>query len=83
MDGVFSGTFGAYLVPALEMQYGAFWHDCVLYFPQLMYTVLYGIGAVYVAIAASQTGRFAVWKAAIIGWVVFIWPMMMGVFLLR
>ncbi|MGB8253657.1 MAG: YIP1 family protein, partial [Anaerolineaceae bacterium] len=67
MDGLFSGVFGGYQVPALEMQYGPFWHDFVLYFPQYLYTVLYGIGAVYAGIAAYQTERFAIWKAAIIG----------------
>ena len=83
MDGFFSGVFGRYLVPALEMQFGPFWHDFVLYFPQYMYTVLYGIGAVYAGIAAYQTERFAVWKAAIIGWVVFIWPMLISLLFFR
>lgn len=83
LDGVFSGVFGGYLVPALEGQYGQFWHDFVLYFPQFMYTVIYGIGWVYASIAASQTERFAIWKAVIIGWAVFLWPMAISALLFR
>jgi hypothetical protein len=83
LDTMFSGVFGGYLVPAVEMQYGPFWHDFVVYFPQFMYTIVYGIGAVYTGIAAYQTERFAAWKGAIIGWAVFIWPTLIGVLIFR
>ncbi|MBN2256924.1 MAG: hypothetical protein JW704_03765 [Anaerolineaceae bacterium] len=83
MDGLFSGIFGSYLVPALEGQYGSFWQDFVIYFPQFMYTILYGIGWAYASIAAYQTERFAVWKAVVTGWVIFIWPMVISALLFR
>ena len=83
LDGLFSGVFGDYLVPALEMQYGQFWHDVVLYFPQFMYTILYATGWVYTGIAAHQTDRLAVWKAVSIGWAVFVWPMAISALLFR
>jgi len=83
LDGLFSGTFGAYLVPALEGQYGAFWHGFVLYFPQYMYTLLYITGWVYTAIAARQTEHLALWKAVLVGLIVFLWPMLISALLFR
>jgi hypothetical protein len=48
-----------------------------------MYTIIYAIGWVYAGITAYQTERLSVWKAVIIGWAVFGWPMVISALLFR
>lgn len=81
-DLTFSSVFRNF-VEALRGDYGMFAGSAVAAFPPAMYTVLYGLGGFYNAIVAHEGEGCSIPKAAIVGIVTFLWPMVLISLLLR
>ena len=82
LDFAFSDVFRNF-VEALRGDYGMFARSAVAAFPPAMYTVLYGLGGFYNAIVACEGEGYSFSKAAIVGIVTFLWPMVLISLLLR
>jgi len=74
-DSLFSDGLRAYIVPALQNQYGPLLRDLFQAYPVWLYTVLFGLGGVYNGLAAGAAGRLRGWQAAVTGMVTFAIPM--------
>jgi hypothetical protein len=83
LDTIFSGVIDGYVLQALIGQFGpfatAFWTS----FPIFFYTILYGLGGVWIGISAAGVEAFKWWKAAPIALFTFAWPMLLMSVLLR
>lgn len=66
VDTIYSGVFGGYITPALQMEYGATARAFFLYFAQIMYPVILGAGMVFNFRAIRRLEGFSAWKAATI-----------------
>lgn len=77
IDSIFSGVIDGYVLQALTGQYGpfatAFWKN----FPSFFYTILYGLGGVWIGIGAAGIERFPWWKALPVALLSFAWPMLL------
>ncbi|MCJ7531288.1 MAG: YIP1 family protein [Anaerolineales bacterium] len=83
LDMLYSGFLGTYIIPALQNQYGPTVKDFFLYFPQVFYPVLLGLGGVYNGIAIHTLERFSMWKTSIAAFCTFIWPILLISTLIR
>jgi hypothetical protein len=75
LDMLYSGVFWEFVSRGLQGEYGPFVDTMLQGFMPLEYTLLYGLVAVNIAIAARTIEQFAWWKAAIVGVATFAWPM--------
>lgn len=75
LDYLFSGVFWEYVSRGLRGEYGPLVDILLVNFIIFEYTLLYGLVAFNVTVATRAIEQFAWWKAAIIGIVVFAWPM--------
>ncbi len=57
----------------------AFWSN----FPSYFYTILYGLGGVWIGISTAGVEGFHWWKAAFIALFSFGWPMLLMTVLVR
>jgi hypothetical protein len=83
LDMLYSGFLDPYIIPALQNQYGPTIRGFFLYFPQVFYPVLFGLGGVYNGIAIHNLERFSVWKTVIGAFCTFIWPILLISTLIR
>jgi hypothetical protein len=83
IDTIFSGVIDGYVLRALTGQFGpfatAFWANFPIYF----YTILYGLGGVWIGIAAAGLESFKWWRSVVIALFSFAWPMLLMSVLLR
>jgi hypothetical protein len=86
-DGMFNAILGSHLTVGLRGEYGPLVQAAFTYYPPLLYTVLFGLGAVYnglVTYGASSTGRQLLgWQAGLIGWLTFLPPLVLVSLLYR
>jgi hypothetical protein len=82
-DLIYSGFLDPYVVPGLQNQYGPFARGFFLYFPQLMYPVIMGLGGVYNGIAVHVLERFSLWRTILIACCTFIIPIFFIAVLIR
>jgi hypothetical protein len=75
LDFLYSSVFWDYVSRGLQGEYGPVADTLLANFMPFEYTVLYGLVALNVTVAARAIEGFAWWKAAIIGIAVFAWPM--------
>jgi hypothetical protein len=75
LDYLYSGVFNEIVLRGLKGEYGPFADVLLQGFMPAEYTLLYGLVAVNIAIAAWTIEKFAWWKAAIVGIAAFAWPM--------
>jgi hypothetical protein len=83
LDTIYSGYLKPFAVPALNNEYGPLAQIFFQLFPPLEYTILYGLGAVYNAIAVQTAERWAAWKSVVVGALTFAWPILLITALLR
>jgi hypothetical protein len=78
-DGLFSSIFGSTLMPGLQGEYGPLIQAIYTNYPPLLYTVLFGLAALYNGLAAygaGQTGKnMTLWQAVVIGLLTFLLPL--------
>ncbi len=83
IDTIFSGVIDGYVLQALTGHLGpfasAFWKS----FPSLFYTILYGLGGVWIGISTAGVERFRWWKAGLVALFCFGSPMLLMSALLR
>ncbi len=83
IDMIFSGVIDQYVLQALTGQFGpfakAFWTN----FPIFFYTILYGLGGVWIGIGTVGVERFKWWKAVPVALLSFGWAMLLISALLR
>ena len=83
MDTIFSGVIDGYVLQALTGQFGpfatAFWKG----FPIFFYTILYGLGGVWIGLGSAGVDSFKGWQAVLIAFFCFSWPMILMSVLLR
>ncbi len=86
-DGLFTQLTGQYLVPGLQGVYGPAVQAFYTTYPPLLYTVLFGLGAIYNSLGAYsvalQKEKLRWWEAAIIGWIPFFLPLALVAMLYR
>jgi hypothetical protein len=86
-DGLFSAGLREHLLPALLGDYGPVVQAMFKYYPPLLYTCLFGLGAVCSGLAAFGASRFGkqlqVWQAVLIGWLTLLPPLMLVSLLYR
>lgn len=75
LDYLYSSAFKEIVLRGLKGEYGPFVDALLQGFMPVEYTILYGLVAVNIAIAARTIEQFAWWKAAIVGIAAFAWPM--------
>lgn len=75
VDFLYSSVFWGYVSRGLQGEFGPVVDSLLVNFMPLEYTLLYGLVAVNVAIAARAIEQFAWWKSAIVGIAAFAWPM--------
>jgi hypothetical protein len=83
LDMLYSGFFNPYIIPALQNQYGLTARGFFLYFPQVFYPLLFGLGGIYNGIAIYTLERFSIWKTSIAAFCTFIWPILLISTLIR
>ncbi len=83
IDTIFSGVIDGYVLRALTGQFGPFATSFWTSFPILFYTILYGLGGVWIGIGAAGVERFQRWKALPIAMFSFAWPMLLMSLLAR
>jgi hypothetical protein len=83
IDTIFSGVINGYVLLALTGQLGPFATTFWTNFPKFFYTILYGLGGVWVGVNASGVEAFPWWKALLIAVFTFAWPMLLMTLLLR
>lgn len=83
IDTIFSGVIDGYVLQALTGELGpfatAFWAN----FPKFFYTILYGLGGVWIGISTAGVESFKWWKAVPIALLSFGWAMLLISVLLR
>jgi hypothetical protein len=77
LDYLYSGAFKEIVLRGLKGEYGLFVDALLQGFMPVEYTLLYGLAAVNITIAARTIEQFAWWKAAIVGIAAFAWPMVL------
>ncbi len=86
-DGIYSAVLGPYVVPGLTGEYGPLAQAFFSSFPPLLWTLMFGMGAVYnglVAYAASSGfNKLRWWRSALIGWGSFLLPLALVSILFR
>lgn len=86
-DGLYSAGLGDHVLPGLRGEYGTLAQAFFTNYPPLLYTVLFGCGAVYnglAAYAAASPGKkLRGWQAGLIGWLTFVPPILLASFLYR
>ncbi len=75
LDFLYSSIFKEVVLRGLQGDYGPTVDILLQSFMPVEYTLLYGLAAVNIAIAAQAIERFTWWKAAIVGIAAFAWPM--------
>lgn len=83
IDMIFSGVIDSYVLRALTGQLGPFAAAFWTAFPIYFYTILYGLGGVWIGISTAGVERFRWWKAAPTALFSFAWPMLLISTLLR
>ncbi len=83
IDTIFSGVIDGYVLQALRGQLGLFATSFWTSFPIYFYTVLYGLGGIWIGISAAGVESFKWWKAVPIALLSFAWPMLLISTLLR
>lgn len=77
LDMIYSGVIDGYVLQALTGQLSpfaaAFWSN----FPNFFYTILYGLGGVWIGISTAGVESFKWWKAFPIALFSFGWPMLL------
>ena len=86
-DTLFSETLGEFLLPGLRGENGPLLRALFIYYPPALYTVLFGLAAIYNGLAAyaaaSEEKQLRWWQAAAIGWSTFILPLVLVSMLYR
>jgi hypothetical protein len=77
LDYLYSGAFKEIVLRGLKGEYGLFVDALLQAFMPVEYTLLYGLAAVNIAIAARTIEQFSWWKAAVVGIAAFAWPMVL------
>jgi hypothetical protein len=75
IDFMYSGLFANVVLRGLKGEFGPIVEALLQGFMPVEYTLLYGLAAVYIAIAVQAVESFTWWKAAIVGIAAFAWPM--------
>jgi hypothetical protein len=75
LDFLYSGVLHDVVLNGLRGEYGPLLEGLLAAYPPVVYTLLYGVAALNIALAAGSIERFAWWKAALVGLVAFAWPM--------
>ncbi len=75
LDFLFSTAFREPVMSGLRGEYGPLVDGLLQAFMPVEYTILYGLVAVNMTIAARTIERFAWWKSALVGVSTFVWPM--------
>jgi len=83
LDGLMSGVFGGFVLSALRMEHGPLVKNLITNYYPIMYSVLFGVGGVYIALAARRADGIKWWQAVLVGFATFIWPTLLGALLLR
>jgi hypothetical protein len=83
IDSIFSGVIDGYVLQALTGQLGSFATAFWTNFPKFFYTALYGLGGVWIGISTAGVESFKWWKAVLIAFFSFAWPMVLITVLLR
>ena len=83
IDMIFSGMIDGYVLQALTGQLGPFATTFWSNFPNMFYTILYGLGGVWIGISTVGVESFKWWKAAPIALFSFAWPMLLMSALVR
>lgn len=83
LDALVNGVFGGFELAALRGEYGPLLRSVFVAFPAVEYTVLFGLGGVYNAIVAREAEGYSIPKTAVVGFVTFLWPMVLVSLLLR
>lgn len=83
LDALVNGVFGGFELAALRGEYGSLLRSVFVAFPAVEYTVLFGLGGVYNAIVAREGEGYSIPKSAVVGFVTFLWPMVLVSLLLR
>ncbi len=83
IDTIFSGVIDQYVLQALTGQFGPFARTFWINFPIFSYTILYGLGGVWIGFGTAGVERFQWWKAVPIALLSFGWAMLLISALLR
>lgn len=83
IDMIFSGVIDGYVLQALTGQLGPFASVFWINFPKFFYTILYGLGGMWIGISAAGLESFQWWKAVPTALFSFGWPMLLMSVLLR
>ena len=83
LDFTYSTLLGNFVLPALRLAYGPVIRGLVAFFPAAMWTLALGCGGLYNGLAAREAEKFPWIKAAPIGLVTFLWPMVLISTLIR
>ncbi len=83
IDTIFSGVINGYVLQALTRQLGPFATIFWSSFPKFFYTILYGLGGIWIGINAAGLEPFKWWKAVPIALFSFAWPMLLMSSLMR
>ncbi len=80
-DALFTLLTGQRLIPGLQGAYGPVVQAFYKNYPPLLYTVLFGLGAIYNGLgtysASLKEEKLRWWQAALIGWIPFFLPMVL------
>ena len=77
LDFLYSSVFQEIVLNGLRGEYGLLVDGLLQAFMPVEYTVLYGLAGVNIALATWAIEEFPWWKAAIIGFATFAWPMVL------
>ncbi len=83
IDMIFSGVIDQYVLQALTGQFSPFARIFWINFPMFFYTILYGLGGMWIGISAAGVERFQWWKAVPVALLSFGWAMLLISALLR
>jgi len=83
IDAIFSGVIDGYVLRALTGQLGSFATVFWASFPVYFYTILYGLGGVWIGIGVAGVERFRWWKIILLALFSFGWPMLLMSTLMR
>ncbi len=83
IDMIFSGLIDQYVLQALTGQFSPVARTFWINFPIFFYTILYGLGGVWIGISTAGVERFKWWKAVPVALLSFGWAMLLISALLR
>jgi hypothetical protein len=83
IDSIFSNVIDGYVLQAVTGQFGSFAAAFWINFPSFFYTILYGLGGLWIGIGVAGVESFKWWKAIPVALFSLCWPMLLMSVLMR